>query len=311
MTLTKNYSGVTIRKFRRQKMLLAFVVLLLSINQTAAQSFHQQSRQLFGYNIILNGLIGGIGGLINKSKEENILKVFGRNFVKGSLGGIITYTAKYEVYQLRNPERFWVAPLDRAFYYLGNSFVYNASLNQNLFSAYRCQFYLFNFDFYFKKKIRIVPRISLLSVASVSAFFIFSDHLNFKNSLRYGVFYFNQNKEHLNTRVGLGLNNAIEITPYPLNVDGYKGDEWRYELIAHEMIHTFQFPDYISISNFMRKDFQGIKSKDRYEKWSKYFFLDGPFFPLLYVIYPAPNDRNFFEYEANHFSTRQFIDMKK
>jgi hypothetical protein len=306
MILRKTYLEPV--KVWMHRAIFVLVSVFLGINKTTAQSFHQQTRQVFAYNILLNGLVGGIGGVINKSKEEKFLKVFGRNFLKGSLGGLITYTAKYEVYRLRNPEKYWVAPLNRAFYYLGNSFVYNASLNRSLFSAYRCQFYLFNFDIHFKGKFRIVPRISLLSVASVSAFFIFGDHLSFNKSIKYGVFYFNQNKKNLKTRMGLGLNNAIEITPYPLNVYGYDGDSWRYEMIAHEMIHTFQFPDYISISNFTRKSFQGMKSKDGYKRWSKYFFLDGPFFPLLYVLYPTPNYFNFFEYEADHFSTREFID---
>jgi hypothetical protein len=305
MILKKTYSEI--KKVWKQRVFFVFVILFPGINKITAQSFHQQSRQIFAYNILLNGLVGGIGGVINKSKGEKVLGAFGRNFLKGSLGGLITYTAKYEVYQLRNPEKYWVAPLDRAFYYIGNSFVYNASLNRGLFSAYRCQFYLFNIDIHFKGKCRVFPRISVLSAASAATLFLVGDHLNLKNSFKYGLFYFNENKKNNSTRYGLGLNNAIEITQYPTDEHGKMRIEWRYETIAHEMVHTFQFPDYISISNYMKKSFQGIKSKERYKKWSRYFYLDGPFFPLLYVIYPKPYDQIFYEYEANHFSTREFV----
>jgi hypothetical protein len=289
-----------------QKKSLIILTLFLSIYGVKAQSYQQQRRQIFGYNIILNGLVAGVGGVINKSHEEKILNAFGRNFLKGAIGGIITYTAKFEVYQLRNPENYWIAPLDRAFYYIGNSIVYNASLNKSIFDSYRCQFYLFNIEIHLKRKFKVTPRISLLSLASLGTFFILQDHLNFKNSIKYGLFYFNENKKYIYSREGLGLNNAIEIAAHPPDTI----IDFKYEVIAHEMIHTFQFPDYISISNYMKKSFQGVKSTDKYKKWSRYFYLDGPFFPILYVIYPKPNYQIFYEYEANHFSTRKFIERK-
>jgi hypothetical protein len=293
-------------RFSIEKLILMIVIFFFCISQVKAQSFQQQSRQIFGYNVILNGVIGGIGGVINKSKEEKILRTFGRNFLKGALGGVITYASKYNIYELRNPEKFWMAPINRAVYYLGNSFVYNASLNQGLFNTYRCQFYLFNFNVQFKDKFKISARLSVLSMASFGTFLILGDHLNLKNSLNYGVFYFDENKKYIYTRDGLGLNNAIEISAHPPDVD----ESFRYTVISHEMIHTYQFADYFSISNFTKQSFKGIKAKENYIKLSKYFYLDGPFFPILYVIYPKPYYDIFYEYEANHFSTREFVDRE-
>jgi hypothetical protein len=297
---------ILLKGFARFEAIALVILLFMNNSRACSQSYHQQARQIIGYNILLNGFVGGIGGVINKSHHEKTLTVFGKNFLKGALGGLITYAAKYQVYQLRDPGKYWVAPLDRAFYYIGNSMVYNASLNRSIFYSYRCQFYLFNFELQFKNKFRVIPKISLLSLASLGTFFILQDHFDFKNSLKYGVFYFNENKKYVNSREGLGLNNAIEIAAHPPDTT----QAFRYEVIAHEMIHTYQFPDYISIRNFFHQNFQGTKSTEFYKKWRKYVYVDGPFFPILYVIYPKPNYQIFYEYEANHFSTRLYIDRK-
>jgi hypothetical protein len=276
----------------------------LGLNSIEAQSYHQQKRQLFTYNVLLNGFIGGIGGVINKSKGEKPLVVFGRNFLKGALGGMITYQAKYQLYQLKRPENFWYAPLIRAGYYVGYSFTYNASLNRSIFNSYHSQFYLFNFDMQFKGGVRVLPRISVLSALSAGGFVVLGDKLDLKNSLRYGLFYFRQNGKYELIRDGLGLHNSIEIISE--DQKSFTPD-LKYSAIAHEMVHTFQFPDYFSISNLYAPSIKRATRSNGYRKLSNYFFLDIPYFPLLYVFQNKYRE-NFYEFEAYHFEMRSYVE---
>jgi len=292
----------------RKKILGTLLTFILFINftNTQAQSYAQQSRQLFVYNVLLNGCIGGIGGAINKPKNEKFIRAFTRNFLKASLGGAIMYEAKYMVYPLRHPENFWMAPLIRAGYYAGYSFTYNASLNKSLFDSYHCQFYLFNFDVPIKGKNRMITRISVTSTLSAATMFIIGNKLNLTNSLKYGVLYFDQNKKYYKQRDGFALSNCIEVISK--REKDYSSQK-RNTTIAHEMIHTFQYPDYFSITNMYYPSIPNIKTKKIYSL-KKYIFFDVPYFALLYAL-PTPARKNLFEFEAYHFEQRKYIPTTK
>jgi hypothetical protein len=283
------------------------LIILFFVQPSRAQSYQTQSRQIFATNILVNGFIGGVGGMINRRNDENLLKVFGKNFLKGSLGGAIIYTAKYETYQLTNPDKYWVAPLDRAFYYIGYSFVRNASLNQSLLNSYHCQFYLFNFDIQLKNKFKILPRISILSTYSLAYFCTLNDHFNLKNTLKYGVFFFDENSKYFQKRGGEAFNNVVEIFPEDKSVDYFT--KFHYRTIAHEMVHTFQFPEYFSISSFANPYFQKYKSKKIYTTLSKYLYMDIPYSQLAYICMPKPKYyENYYEFEAEHFARRRYLE---
>jgi hypothetical protein len=281
------------------------IIFFLKMSNGKAQSYEQQSRHLFAYNVLLNGCIGGIGGAINKSKNEKFITAFTRNFLKGSLGGAIMYEAKYMVYPLRHEENYWMAPLLRAGYYAGYSFTYNASLNKSLLDSYHCQYYLFNFDIPITGKNKVVTRISLTSTLSATTMFLIGNKLDLSNSLKYGVLYFDQNPKFDKQRDGFSLSNCIEVMS---KTEKDFTNQKRNTTIAHEMVHTFQFADYFSITNTFYPSIRNLKTKKIYPL-KKYIFVDVPYFAVLYTL-PTPLRKNLFEFEAYHFERREVITNK-
>lgn len=302
---------------------ISIFIFSIFINKCIPQTYRSQQTQILAYNIFLNGLIGGIGGAINKEKNEKGYLAFGKNFLKGGLGGIIKYTAKYETYYLRDENKSYLAKPNRLFYYLGYSFVHNASLNKKLWHSYHCQFYGINLELNFEKKFYVKSRISLFTIGSVAYFFIIDNKLNLHKSLEYGLFYFDMNpKNSVDGITGTAIHNTLAM------LDGKKNNpKW---LFSHEFIHTYQFPDYFPVSNFFNKSFRstnGIESSNEIESTkkiklinkinstksynflSKYFFLDIPYMSLSYLLQPKPlYFKNFYEFEAEHFATRSFVD---
>lgn len=276
---------------------------ICKINKAFSQSYQSQQTQIFAYNILLNGLIGGIGGAINKKDNEKRMLAFGKNFLKGSLGGLIKYTAKYETYYLGYNNKPYLAKPNRLLYYLGYSFVYNASLNRNLFHSYHCQFYGVNFEFEFKEKFHVNSRLSMLSTYFFIDFITRGYRLDLYKSLEYGLFFFDLKNNTVLRGIeisGTGGHNVIAIEQN----NGY----YNYNVIPHEFIHTYQKPDYFTISNFFSKPFKNIKSRKTYTILSKYVYLDIDYMQLIYWFQPKPiHYNNFYEFEAAHFSKRQYI----
>jgi hypothetical protein len=294
--------SVFIKKRFRTGLIFLLLFLITGINNYG-QNYTSQTNKIFAYNIIFNGLIGGIGGTINKKPQENIFKAFGKNFVIGSLGGLVKYTAKQETFSLRIEELSPYAKPNRLLFFVGQSIVNNASLNRNIFHTYTMQFYGINCDVQLKGKLSVKTKLSVLTLLSLYPFFANGDHLNLNRSLEYGLFYFDQNAKNRAKDGGEALHNAISIsttspTSYPM-----------YQNIPHEIIHTYQFYDYFLISNFFYpKSFTKLKTLSSYKFIDKYFLIEIPYMGLFYLLQPKPaHYQNFYEFEAEHFSTRSYI----
>lgn len=271
-------------------------------NPSFSQNYKIQQNQVLVYNIILNGAIGGIGGTINKQKCEKYYTAFARNFLKGCAGGGIKYIAKHDVYSLTYSNRTYIAKGNRLLYYIGYSIVQNASLNREIWHSFYCQFYGANMEFTLKNKFHFKSRISVSTLFSLSYFWLTDNSLNIQKSLEYGLFFFNQNPKYNLIRAGSANPNAMAIRMDHINPD------FRQSVIAHEFIHTYQFPDYYPITNFFRPLLKNAGSNKLYKNLSRFFFLEIEYQSLIYAVQPKPvHFGNFFEFEAQHFATRQYI----
>ncbi|QHT67563.1 hypothetical protein GXP67_13460 [Rhodocytophaga rosea] len=273
-------------------------------NECAAQSYAQQQRQIAAYNILLNGCIGGIGGVINKKKEDKALAAFGRNFLKGSLGGLVKYTAKSSLYALPEKNRALASFANRAYYYLGHSFTMNASLNRELLHTYNIQLYGIDLNIQLTDDVKIQPRLSLLT----SYYFLLTitnkHTFNLSNSIKYGVFYFNQHPKYNYSSDGNAFQNTIILNPLSLDYNS---------TVSHELVHTYQFPDYYLISNFGKPWVNKLNTYKIYKSLNKFLYMDISYIQLLYNLKPnflttsAHYFKNFYEFEAQHFATREYI----
>lgn len=287
-----------------------WIVLLVFIlgtfpKKTQAQNYETHQNQLLAYNILLNGILGGVGGAINKAPGEKTWKAFIKNFGKGSLGGLIKYSAKYQTYYLRNSSSTYLAPVNRMFFFLGHSMVMNASMNKKLLSHYNFNLYGFDMVMNFEKGGQkfFTTRLSLVSVYGASYFLIAGHRFNLYKSLEYGVLYFDLNPS-MTKYAGFATFNCVAIGK---NAAG----NIYYHAIPHEMVHTYQFYDYHAISSMytpaMMEKYQKIKLYRILSPYVK-FDYEAAFQGLLYMAQPTPKYyKNFYEFEAQHFSGRAYI----
>jgi hypothetical protein len=294
------------------KKMLLLACLAFSV-RPQAQTFRIQQNQVLAYNILSNGLMGGIGGLINKKPGEKWHKVFLRNFGKGCLGGIVKYSAKTQTYYLRFPQNNFLALPNRLYYFLGHSMVMNASANKKLFSTYYCNLLGIDMRWYIKDRAMDVKpleaRLSVQSAISVFGMIHEGQHLDIYRSLEMGMFYFELDTNYRHPIAGLvsGISgfNTIAIATYGNSVA-------QSFAIPHETVHTYQYYDMFPLRNLVYPRYmeKPLMKNRVYTRLSKYLVLDfeSYIYSGLYTIQPRPlHYRNFYEFEAEHFSGRQYI----
>jgi hypothetical protein len=285
---------------------------LCSTLQAKAQSYRSQQNQLFAWNILSNGVMGGVGGMINRDHDEKWYMAFARNFGKGCLGGLVKYTAKNQTYYLRYSQNQFLALPNRLLYFAGHSITMNASLNKGIFDTYYCnilgvdmRWHLMNVQ---DDEKRFQARVSLMSVASALSVGAQHYSFDFYKSLEMGCFYFVMDTPTLHNGVkvtGFQRFNSIAIGnspfggPYP-------------NTIPHEFVHIYQSYDFFSITNFFYPRY--IKPKIANTRWygviNRFIVpdVDVAYFIAAYTLQPKPTYyRNFFEFEAEHFSSRRYI----
>ena len=294
-------------KIRKSVTIYAFGILLMIQHNGLAQDYNKQRNELFAYNIVANGLISGVSSVFNKQPNEKMWGVFIRNFGKGCLGGLVKYSAKYQTFYFRQLSNLYFAPVNRAFFFLGHSMVMNASMNERLLSNYHCHFYGLNFNYRAQaaKGNRLSAKLSISTLLSVASLTLRGDRIDVFKTLEYGQFYLDLTSNTTQNIGGRALFNAISIGK------GQNGSPFQ-SVVPHEIIHTYQTYDYFALSSFYKKKEDKFLSKYKvYNTIHRFIDFDYEplFFSALYLVQPTPKYyRNFFEFEAQHFSTRAYID---
>ena len=292
------------------KLKLILILITVLFNTSYSQNYQSQRNEILAYNVLSNGLMSGIGGVIHKKKGEKFFPVFIKSFGKGCLGGLIKYSAKSQTFTFRNSQLNLLAPINRAYFFLGHSITMNASRNEKMFSNYYCNFYGVNFhyDHLAKKGEKFNSRLSLGTVVSILDFSLIQKHkLDFYKTLEFGEFYYDLKPNTILRGIpisGLAKYNVMAIEKFNGNP--------RTAVIPHELIHNYQYYDFFSISSLYEKPLNKLLDKSSlYKKVSKYIDFDYEpiFFSLAYSLQPEPTYyKNFFEFEAEHFSSRRFIE---
>lgn len=293
-------------------MKLTTLLLLLSFlfpKSSSSQSYNKQNDKVLAYNLAINSIIGGIGGAINKKKGEKIGHAFLKNFLTGGLGGVVKYTAKYQTYYLRYDEQSYYAPLNRVVFFLGHSITMNASMNARTFENLFFNYMGINMNYqpYEKMGNRFSAKLSIGTIYSGLSFAFTGNKFNLNKSLEYGQLYFelNPNTEINGLKVaGLGSYNSFAI-------EHLRPRQPTQSVVPHEIIHTYQKYDYFALGSFYKKKFDSILTKNKlYNFTTKYIDYDYQFiFQIaLYIAQPKPRYyKNFFEFEAEHFSSRRYL----
>ncbi len=285
-------------------------LLVVFSTQCYSQDYRKQQNEILVFNVLSDGLISGVASTFNKKEDEKFLPVFARNFGKGCLGGLVKYMAKYQTFYLKSQQNIHMAPVNRALFFLGHSMSQNASMNERLLENYYFNLYGLNFNYspYREKGDRFKTRLSIGTLASVIYLYGRGDRIDFYKTLEYGQFYLDLNDEanfQGNLIGGRAMYNAFSIRT---NGNGAAAQH----VVPHELIHTYQNYNYFGVSSIYRKRLETVLNKSKiYQIVTRFVDLDYEplFFTTAYQLQPEPRYyRNFFEYEAQHFSTRMYID---
>ena len=279
-----------IRKVVSMRVFVLCVVCLLSTNYQANAQERWNDGQHLGYNIMISGLVGGIGGMINKNEKQNLWEAFYTNFLKGGLGGGVIYAAKRTLPMVANnfdnALGYWC---NRALLNLGNSMVYNSSLNRGMFESYYLELYGVNMRFKMKDEFEFSAKISSASTLMMLFNLVALGGIwDIGKSLKYGVYYFDMSKKMMDMtksggkepHSGFAMRNMIYLDP-KLDPADYKG------ILVHELIHTYQFIDFSSFRNALNPVGEKyIFTEDSWmSKISRYVYFDLPivFLPFSFL----------------------------
>jgi hypothetical protein len=266
------------------------LILLFSLKALSQDSKHE-----FGlYNIGLGGIVGGIGALINKPKDEKSLKSFANGFWKGSIGGGMIHLSKITTGEIAIQEDYLYSWLAKASNSLGTSFVENATLNRPLLSEFHIHIFGFNriefsTETKFKVQYKLMPVAFLLNTYVVA-----TSKFEFEKTIASGELIFSSNKTVYTDYKGYTLGTTLVMHPNFIH---------NKATFSHEVIHIYQYYDYNFVNSFLSQSIYNSKFLSQFD--FLYYDLQGAILNPLYLIEKNRTDKyfdNFFEKEAGFYS---------
>jgi hypothetical protein len=285
--------------------MMKFLFTLLIVTVTSTVFAQHQEREVLLYNIGFGGITAGIGAVINKPKNINWKKAFVKAFWQGSIGGCINYAGKKTLYQINKQDNKLYAWPAKILHAAGVSITENAALNEPFLQNWNIAYGLVRFDFSIngkkKFKARFLPEVldAIYNGSKAGSF-------DFKNTLLTGNLIYT-NKENALVLFG---DEYVEGVSFSRSIA--IGANWALtnRIIAHEIVHLFQYEEYQIFNTWLKPLEKKIKSKAINKVFSKYIYFDVPYFWLPYTIERYNNQhyyRNFYEFEAERFSTNKFV----
>lgn len=286
------------------KVLIA--ILLLSTLAVNGQGFETRSRQFFAMDVLTGGIIGGIGASFHKKEGQTRGNAFLKGFAKGCVGGSFTFTGKYMTYGLFKYERYEMAWPAKIVHSAGASMIENAARNAAIYDNWALDYGPVRVDVNYKGKIH--PRIQPFALASLIATSLAGDKTKFdiKRTLQSGTPYFTYRdfSDVFTTQTnGSTIVNTIRINEAAFLILPFVGgkdpkEDNMYNTTAHELIHVFQYREYLSINNMY------------FNNDKKFIYFDFPAFDIAYVPYARLHRdyyNNPYENQAETLSRRKFV----
>ena len=280
------------------------LLLLLHLNVFA----QHQEQTVFVYNVAFGGITSGIGAIINKPKEVNWKKAFLKGFWQGDIGGLLNYSGKKALYLVNRNQKdiyAWPAKLLHA---AGSSIMENAALNTPFLQNWNIDYGLVRFDFSFgtqrKFKVRLLPEAVVTTIIAVKY-----GKFDLGTSLRTGEIIFKDDKV-LDLPNG-PLASGVTFGRVIVYVDTPQSYYTKDRILSHEIVHRYQYNEYQVFNTWLNPVARKIKSKSLHSIFSKYVYLDIPYFFVPYYINGRHADphyyRNFYEFEADRFATNTYV----
>lgn len=249
---------------------LVILVLISNITLSNAAKIDNGTKYAI-YDIGFNGLAGGIGSMIHKSNKETYIHAFVNGFWKGCIGGGINVGAKYTIRQIAIKETYNYAWPAHILSSIGSSITTNAFWNKGIIEEYSLDIGFIRVTTNWKEvKSRLMP-VSLVSTIVFASKY----DINVERTLKSGYYSFDypMNFDKIN---GINYANNNSIRDYGFSKNGY---ETEYSIFSHELIHTIQFNEYLSINIF--------------KNYTKFIYLDIPIYKIASIgkYYNMPNEK--------------------
>ncbi|WP_141402390.1 hypothetical protein [Sediminicola luteus] len=247
------------------------------------------------YNVGLGAVVGGIGAIINKTKTEKTAHVFVKGFAKGALGGFLVYESKSLIRNIEKHQKLeysWPAKIVNA---AGTSIIEGAALNNRFLSTWHLHIGFNRLEL--KSSDTWKLRYKVMPVSFVyTSYAAFGNKFEWENTLRAGEIMFS------NASMSDGGFNYANVFVYNSSLPYYKA------IIAHEIIHTYQYYDFNFVNAFIHKPISRLEGNSDFLKRLEpilYYDLQNPVFRVFYNLEGTDNVNfhdNFFEYEAGLWS---------
>ena len=282
-----------------------FITVMLCSAMPACFAQHQE-REVFLYNVFFGAVSSGIGAIINKPKVVNWRHAFLRGAWQGSIGGLVNYSSKKTLYLLnKNQDVFYASPA-LLLHAAGSSIIENAALYQPFLRNWNIDYGPVRIDWspHRKLKVRFLPEIMYAGIRAG-----LYGRLNVKESLLTGIGVF-ETKNYTSGRgqTGYSFCRSVLITDNPFlepNKDG---------VLSHELVHVFQYRDYQVLNAWLKPLEKTVRSKTINRIFSRYIYADIPYFVPFYFsqgYYPFNRYfKNFYEFEAERFSTNKLVPYR-
>jgi len=239
---------------------------------------------------------------------SNWKKAFLKGFWQGDIGGLLNYAGKKTLYLITKNQKdiyAWPAKLLHA---AGSSIMENAALNAPFLQNWNIDYGLLRFDFSFgiqrKFKVRLLPEAVVATILAGKY-----GRFDLATSLRTGEIIFKGDKvlDLPNAPITSGVTFGRAI----VYVDTPQSYYTKGRILSHEIVHRYQYNEYQVFNTWLSPVAKKIKSKSLQVIFSKYVYLDIPYFFLPYYIngvHPNPHYyRNFYEFEADRFATNAYV----
>lgn len=268
-----------------------------------SNDFQSERAKMAVFNIGINGLIGGIGSLINNKEEKTNFKTFINGFYKGGIGGGISHiglSMSYLINSEQNISYAWPARLVNA---MGSSIIQNTAENNKMFERLHFDLYVARLE-YFPYRKKFNARFFTSSLYGIVS--NIGNRFDLGKSLQSGILYF-EFDGRFQLSSGFSVTGTGLVSSIGMSSDLF-GDEF-YRIYAEEVAHIQQYDRKVAGNAFVAKlDLKWKEKSESYNALSKYIYLDlnGPTFYFAYLIANSNGYcNNFFEKEAVNYANRR------
>ncbi len=297
----------SVKRLPKFKIGICFLIIVsIETNTIKAQNIETK---VIAYNVLVGGVSGGIGALINKKSDQKWHKAFIKGFIIGLGGGAIAYSGKKLNYYVSQNQNLGYCWLSRAVFSAGNSIVENAAANRPFWSQWHYDIGFVRLELKTNGSFTFIPKLMPSTLGGIIFMGSFGK-FDLATSLRSGTVTFRTNRiEYASQLVASTASNGF------LFVDSLRKGKVFYDTYAHEMVHAFQFQEFSGCNNFFIPLTDKWKSKSAfYKKASKWIYGDINYELMLfnYFIIQKGYRNNQTSYCKNYLENEaEFLSIKR